>query len=941
MEIKIKGGTYIQAGMAANLPTSEVSFLDLARAFSPGAEPPYSIGDYYSSGLYADPSDALGSGVAIPTAGEIGMNAFRGAVKDVSVRNYPPTGLTGENTTVSGQTYGNGVYKVAASSTHPALPIWHAFDSNIATWWHSADIYGYTSGVYAGSNSLVAGYPGEWLRLEMPKRIHLVSYSICPRDTLTQRAPGSFRIYGSNDGTTWTMLDERTVHYSSWTYAYKTFTLPAPTAAFKYFAIAVNKTAWTTGLVNGESIQMSMYYTGFQGEAVPLLDLMTAGAGTGCVGAYSLQRVSSSHTGPVARVRRGSDNAESDFYASANGDLGLMMNGLGVALKTWLGGAAGYLTTWYDQSGQGKNATQGAAGSQPLIDLNTRSLDMRGSKFLALPNGTVPTGNSVYTMAVKHGAVDTSSVQSMFVTSGSLNTNQSNSLCLRTNGTYNHFWWANDYNFGWYVNNDKAGNMVAVRYNGTARQGADDGAMMVSTTVTAGARASTTVNNWIGRGYDWDTRYMNGWLHHVLLFNVALPDCDMMMLTALNNTVLSGCQLWIDFSQRRSYSGSGTTLNDISGNGRNFTLNGAGYTYNAAGFLTLASNTSTYATGPASNAFGFASDITVEFVLQPGTGREQTAFQFQGPSNERMLLAHIPWSTNNVIFDARWAANSQTINRTEYTATNPGNLKHYVMRAQTGTTPSLQIFENGVSKVSNTTYNPSGTWGGQTVLFAGLTGPSTIGAFTSGNMYYIRMYNRALSDAEIAQNAEFAKVKYNISGDLVAHPPAMTAASQTFSNGTYSVSASSTNNANEAAFKAFDGTDATTFWTSITNNYNPAYTGAANTAADGVTLSGEHLTVQLPQAISLHSYYIHTWTSDMARFPSTFYVLGSTNGTTWTIVDSRVEVVSTATSVSGGGMTFYVQSHGSRSKYSYFRLLVNRTSGSSWLSISTWRLFAA
>lgn len=71
--------------------------------------------------------------------------------------------------------------------------------------------------------------------------------------------------------------------------------------------------------------------------------------------AYSLRLVNSSYTGNLVRVRRGSDDAEKDFN-NAND------------IAAWVGsGNDGFVTTWYDQSGNENNAIQSTASNQPKI----------------------------------------------------------------------------------------------------------------------------------------------------------------------------------------------------------------------------------------------------------------------------------------------------------------------------------------------------------------------------------------------------------------------------------------------------------------------------------------------------------------------------------------------------------------------------------------------
>ena len=59
-----------------------------------------------------------------------------------------------------------------------------------------------------------------------------------------------------------------------------------------------------------------------------------------------------------------------DFYADRLGNL-LTAPVTGQSLASWLGGATGYVTTWYDQSGQGQHMAQSTASLQPIISLAT------------------------------------------------------------------------------------------------------------------------------------------------------------------------------------------------------------------------------------------------------------------------------------------------------------------------------------------------------------------------------------------------------------------------------------------------------------------------------------------------------------------------------------------------------------------------------------------
>ena len=82
---------------------------------------------------------------------------------------------------------------------------------------------------------------------------------------------------------------------------------------------------------------------------------------SGAAAGYSLRSLSASRTN-VVKVRRSGDNAELNFTATEVSD---------GTLASWVtaGGGTedGFVTTWYDQSGNGNNATQATAANQPKI----------------------------------------------------------------------------------------------------------------------------------------------------------------------------------------------------------------------------------------------------------------------------------------------------------------------------------------------------------------------------------------------------------------------------------------------------------------------------------------------------------------------------------------------------------------------------------------------
>jgi hypothetical protein len=76
--------------------------------------------------------------------------------------------------------------------------------------------------------------------------------------------------------------------------------------------------------------------------------------------AYSVRKLRAAYTGSAIRVRRSSDNTETDIgFSGANLDT--------TELTSFCSGTNGFVTTWYDQSGNANNATQTTAANQPQI----------------------------------------------------------------------------------------------------------------------------------------------------------------------------------------------------------------------------------------------------------------------------------------------------------------------------------------------------------------------------------------------------------------------------------------------------------------------------------------------------------------------------------------------------------------------------------------------
>ncbi len=99
---------------------------------------------------------------------------------------------------------------------------------------------------------------------------------------------------------------------------------------------------------------------------------MLSALSTSSAVAYSLRRLSCAYAGFAIQVRRSSDNATSNIGFTALGDLDT------IALKTFVGANSGFVSIWYDQSGNNRNLSQSVSTNQPQIILTGTILRQNG-----------------------------------------------------------------------------------------------------------------------------------------------------------------------------------------------------------------------------------------------------------------------------------------------------------------------------------------------------------------------------------------------------------------------------------------------------------------------------------------------------------------------------------------------------------------------------------
>jgi hypothetical protein len=233
-----------------------------------------------------------------------------------------------------------------------------------------------------------------------------------------------------------------------------------------------------------------MIYTGYN---VPLplgpIDLLSATTRTALLSpttitnggacAFALKLLYSGYTGPVIRIQRSSDNAVSDFYADPSGNLGTAYLGTGTSFSTWLAAAGGtpiaYVLKWYDQTGNGNDASGNYTGtpinyprlSNQTLSLNSNTTPPSGYyvslntnptittnnsnwSYFTLPNGALPYGNCNYSYVINTYMHPNDGWYRPVIGGGDVNGGAKNYTGIRFDDTagaaaYNHLWYNGDH----------------------------------------------------------------------------------------------------------------------------------------------------------------------------------------------------------------------------------------------------------------------------------------------------------------------------------------------------------------------------------------------------------------------------------------------------------------------------------------------------------------
>jgi hypothetical protein len=223
------------------------------------------------------------------------------------------------------------------------------------------------------------------------------------------------------------------------------------------------------------------------------------------------------------------------------------------------------------------------------------------------------------------------------------------------------------------------------------------------------------------------------------------------------NIIDDGLVLYLDAGNIQSYSGSGTTWTDLSGNDNNGTLtNGPTYSSTNGGSIVFDGNNDYVDTIATTNTFSADFSVNGWYKASTNTGGYRILFETNGYRQGTGGIAIYQYDDYFKI----WKLNSGGSSFTEMITTSSGTMGLNVWKQ------FVLVRSNGVLTFYLNT-NLSGTYStdSQNYYSDNLTGKYNIGGgrtqyFFNGNISQASIYNRALSAAEVLQNYNTLKDRY-------------------------------------------------------------------------------------------------------------------------------------------------------------------------------------
>lgn len=238
--------------------------------------------------------------------------------------------------------------------------------------------------------------------------------------------------------------------------------------------------------------------------------------------------------------------------------------------------------------------------------------------------------------------------------------------------------------------------------------------------------------------------------------------------------VTDGLACLLDAGDVRSYPGVGNIWYDISGNNRDFYINTSYAAWTAAGtsnstsYFTISGNNNASREqfafiGPASDTWGFGQDHYFEFILNGVADQVNQLFMFSPNGNnqdrigaQNILQSHWRYNNGNTYYDVYGCCDGkQRVVFPNSSWNANGVIQHAAYRTRTSEYPNRQVFKN-TSSIGDSGQMPTDT------AIWDKNDPVILCGGTSLKIYYVAIYNRALTDGERASNFATLQSRYGI-----------------------------------------------------------------------------------------------------------------------------------------------------------------------------------
>jgi hypothetical protein len=228
------------------------------------------------------------------------------------------------------------------------------------------------------------------------------------------------------------------------------------------------------------------------------------------------------------------------------------------------------------------------------------------------------------------------------------------------------------------------------------------------------------------------------------------------------NLTSSNLVLHLDATNTKSYSGSGNTWYDISGYGNNGILNN-GVLYNSYGGFFELDGSNDYIEIPHSTSLniGTGTSATIEIVYDVYNFSTASSLIAKRSSDDSTATDYMLFNSN----DLYWLTgdSSGTGNSLPTSSFRENRNIQTVSATINSTTTNKKIYKDG-NRVISATYASKVASNSASVFLGKYFGS---GLYFNGRIYSVKIYNRELTDTEIAQNFEANKLKLSIKTPVI------------------------------------------------------------------------------------------------------------------------------------------------------------------------------